>query len=97
MNITEEEVRKISDIARLDLGKEEMSAIAQELSEIINIIDALEEVNTEAVDRMVSPGGLINIFREDIVSPSIDLEEALLNTAEKEGAFFRVPRIIESE
>jgi aspartyl-tRNA(Asn)/glutamyl-tRNA(Gln) amidotransferase subunit C len=47
------------------------------------------------MNQMVSPAGLTNVFREDIVLPSVDPEEALSNAPDREGAFFKVPRIME--
>ncbi|HHX25454.1 MAG TPA: Asp-tRNA(Asn)/Glu-tRNA(Gln) amidotransferase subunit GatC [Firmicutes bacterium] len=93
--ITKEDVGRISTLARLDLREDDQSLFAQQLSGILRIIDALAEVDTEGMNQMVSPAGLTNVFREDIVLPSVDPEEALSNAPDREGAFFKVPRIME--
>lgn len=95
MRITKEDVGRISTLARLDLREDDQSLFAQQLSGILRIIDALAEVDTEGMNQMVSPAGLTNVFREDIVLPSVDPEEALSNAPDREGAFFKVPRIME--
>ncbi len=95
MIITKEDVGRISTLARLDLREDDQSLFAQQLSGILRIIDALAEVDTEGMNQMVSPAGLTNVFREDIVLPSVDPEEALSNAPDREGAFFKVPRIME--
>ncbi|NLB72480.1 MAG: Asp-tRNA(Asn)/Glu-tRNA(Gln) amidotransferase subunit GatC [Firmicutes bacterium] len=95
MNITKEDVERISILARLDLSEDDKSLFAQQLSGIVSIIGALAEVDTEGMDKMISPGGLANVLREDVVLPSVDPEEALSNAPEREGAFFKVPRIME--
>ena len=95
MIITKEDVGRISTLARLDLREDDQSLFAQQLSGILRIIDALAEVDTEGMNQMVSPAGLTNVFREDIVLPSVDPEEALSNAPDREGAFIKVPRIME--
>jgi aspartyl-tRNA(Asn)/glutamyl-tRNA(Gln) amidotransferase subunit C len=85
--ITKEDVGRISTLARLDLREDDQSLFAQQLSGILRIIDALAEVDTEGMNQMVSPAGLTNVFREDIVLPSVDPEEALSNAPDREGAF----------
>jgi aspartyl-tRNA(Asn)/glutamyl-tRNA(Gln) amidotransferase subunit C len=93
--ITKEDVGRISILARLDLSEDDQSLFAQQLLGILRIIDALAEVDTEGMNQMISPAGLTNVFREDIVLPSVDPEEALSNAPDREGAFFKVPRIME--
>jgi len=93
--ITNEDVGRISILARLDLSEDDQSLFAQQLLGILRIIDALAEVDTEGMNQMISPAGLTNVFREDIVLPSVDPEEALSNAPDREGAFFKVPRIME--
>ncbi len=95
MIITKEDVGRISILARLDLSEDDQSLFAQQLLGILRIIDALAEVDTEGMNQMISPAGLTNVFREDIVLPSVDPEEALSNAPDREGAFFKVPRIME--
>jgi aspartyl-tRNA(Asn)/glutamyl-tRNA(Gln) amidotransferase subunit C len=93
--ITKEDVGRISTIARLGLSEDDQSLFAQQLLGILSIIDALREVDTQGMNPMISPAGLTNVFREDIPLPSVDPEEALLNAADRDGAFFKVPRIME--
>ena len=95
MRITKEDVGRISILARLELSEDEQSLFAEQLSGILGIIDALGEVDTGGMNRMISPAGLTNVFREDVALPSIDPEEALKNAPDREGAFFKVPRILE--
>lgn len=95
MIITKEDIGRISILARLDLSEDDQSLFAQQLSGILRIIDALAEVDTQGMNQMISPAGLSNVLREDIALPSVDPEEALSNAPEREGAFFKVPRIME--
>lgn len=95
MNITKEDVGRISILARLDLSEDDQSLFAQQLSGILGVIDALAEVDTQGMNQMISPAELTNVLREDITLPSVDPEEALSNAPDREGAFFKVPRIME--
>ncbi|NLJ61433.1 MAG: Asp-tRNA(Asn)/Glu-tRNA(Gln) amidotransferase subunit GatC [Firmicutes bacterium] len=97
MRITKEDVGRISVLAKLELTEDDQSLFAEELSGILRIIDALDEVDTGSANEMVSPAGLTNVLREDVALSSIDPEEALKNAPEREGAFFKVPRILEAD
>ncbi len=58
-------------------------------------MDTLAEVNTENVRPMASPVELFNPLRDDLVKPSLEIEEALTNAPLVEGTSFVVPKIIE--
>lgn len=97
MRITEEDVERVAALAKLELTEDSQLQIARELSGVLRIIDALDEVDTSSMDQMVSPSGLTNVFREDIALPSADPEEALSGAPDRDGAFFKVPRILEAD
>ncbi|NLS44559.1 MAG: Asp-tRNA(Asn)/Glu-tRNA(Gln) amidotransferase subunit GatC [Firmicutes bacterium] len=95
MRLSKEDIKRISDLARIELNEEDESLFAEQMSGILRIVNKLDKVDTSGMDQMVTPTGFTNVLREDIALPSLDPKEALFNAADREGAFFKVPRIIE--
>jgi aspartyl-tRNA(Asn)/glutamyl-tRNA(Gln) amidotransferase subunit C len=95
MKITKEDVARISVLARLELDEDSQSQFVEQLSGILKVINALDELDTSGMNQTISPAGLTNVLREDIALPSIAPEEALSNAPDREGAFFKVPRILD--
>ena len=67
----------------------------QELSDFLEYVDRLQQVDTENVMPTAHVLPIQNVFREDVVKPSLDRDLALSNAPESEDGYFRVPKIIE--
>ncbi len=93
--ITRDDVQKVARLARLELTAEEQERITPELDEILGYVDSLNAVDTTAVEPTTTVIPMISVMRDDAVRPSLDREKVLANAPDPEGAFFRVPRIIE--
>jgi aspartyl-tRNA(Asn)/glutamyl-tRNA(Gln) amidotransferase subunit C len=76
--LTPAQVAHIAKLARLTLTPAEEEKMAKELSSILHYIDILGEVNTDAVEPTAQVTGLTNALREDVVTPSDALPDALL-------------------
>ena len=65
---------------------------------ILQYISKLNEIDTKDVLPTSHPlTTLKNVYRKDILKPSLKVEEALQNAPSKDGDFFRVPQIIENK
>ncbi|GAB6184099.1 Asp-tRNA(Asn)/Glu-tRNA(Gln) amidotransferase subunit GatC [Thermodesulfovibrio hydrogeniphilus] len=95
MKISKEMVKHISLLSRLELKEDEIEMYQEQLSRILDYVEKLNEVNTTDVEPTSHVLSLNNVFREDIVKPSISREEALKNAPDATDKFFRVPKIIE--
>lgn len=95
MKVTEKEVSNVALLSRLSFSQEEMSEYAEKFSAIIDYMDILQKADTEDVPPTAHALPMQNVFREDVVRPSIDRELALLNAPEKEDGYFKVPRVLE--
>lgn len=93
--ITLAEVEHVARLARLDLTPEEKGKMRSQLDAILTYIDKLRELDTEGVEPTSHAIPMTNVMREDEPRPSFPKEEMLANAPEREGDFFRVPRIIE--
>ena len=95
--IDEKEVQHVARLARLKLSPEELKRFSSQLSDIIDYISQLNELDTREVAPMSHPLDLTNVFREDTVKPSLPRDETLANAAEQRRGFFVVPPVLEWE
>lgn len=95
MSIKKEDVKYIARLARLELKEKEIDYFAGQLSSIIDYIGQLKEVDTSGAEPTSHVLSVQNVFRKDIVKPSLKKEDVLKNAPSKEDGLFKVPRIIE--
>jgi len=76
--LTDDEVRHIAKLARLNVSDAEVKKFGKELSSILEYIDRLQEVDTENVDPLKSITGISNVEREDEVRTDGPDPDALL-------------------
>lgn len=96
-SITREEVAHLADLARIDLSDAELDHLAPQLSVILESIAAIRDVAGDDVPPTSHPLPLTNVFRDDVVTPGLTVEEALSGAPEAEGNRFSVPRILGEE
>lgn len=79
--LSQDQVRHIATLARLRLTDAEVSKYATELTNILNYIDLLKEVDTNGVEPTEQVTGLSNSLREDLIAAPMASRDALLNTS----------------
>ena len=95
MAITAEDVRKIARLARLKLTPEEVALYQGQLLKILESMEELSRLDTGRVEPTSSVLGLTNVLREDEPDPFPDPEKLLAVAPEREGPFYKVPKVIE--
>ena len=96
--ISREEVAHLADLARIDLSDAELDHLAPQLAVILEAIASISDVAAEDVPPTSHALPLTNVFREDVVRPSLSAEEALSGApVPPEQQRFSVPRILEEE
>ena len=95
--ITEADVEYVAKLAQLELTPDSRARLVRELGEVLGYMDKLSELDTTSVEPMMHVLELSNVFREDEVHPSLDRDTALKNAPKTDGAYFLVPRILETE
>jgi aspartyl-tRNA(Asn)/glutamyl-tRNA(Gln) amidotransferase subunit C len=95
MNVTLQDVEKVATLARLEVSSAEKEAFAKQLSQILTHMETLKQYDTTGVEPTATVLGQVNVFREDVVRPSLPIEKALANAPEREADGFSVPKIIE--
>ncbi len=94
MEIDESTVDYLSKLARINFSKEEKGMFLEHLSEIVNYVEKLNELDTENISPTPSVISVRNVFREDEVKPSLSQDAALKNAPCRQGGFFKVPKVI---
>ena len=92
--ITADDVRKVAKLSRLNLPEETIATYTGQLERILDYVDQLQAVHTEGVPPTTRAVEVVNVTRKDAVV-STDVREELLDQApQREGDFFRVPKIL---
>ena len=92
--ITKEEVRKVAELARLELNENEINNHAEQLEKILEYIKQLEEIDTNEVPCTTWAIEVINVFRKD-EKLNFDCNEELLDLApSREDEYFKVQKIL---
>lgn len=93
--ISEEQVRKVAQLGRLELSDEEVSQFSGQLSSIVGYIEKLDELNTDGVEPLAHCLPVYNVLRDDAPQPSLSNEQALANAPDTEDVYFKVPKILD--
>ena len=93
--IEPDQVRRIARLARINLTPDELEQFSNQLSDILNYVDQLSELNTEGVEPTTHPLKISNVFRQDQIGQSLSNEQALANAPRKHANFFAVPKVLE--
>jgi aspartyl-tRNA(Asn)/glutamyl-tRNA(Gln) amidotransferase subunit C len=94
MKITREEVEHVAHLARLNLDKQELGKLTEQLDNILSYVAKLDEIDTKDIIPTTHSFSISNAFREDSVKGSLSQKEALANCTQQNGECFIVPRII---
>ena len=96
MQVDNELLTKLEKLSFLKISDDKREEIITQLSEIVNFVDNLSELNTEGVDDKFSMDNSSTFLREDSAFCDTKINDKILNNA-PHGAdhFFIVPKIIE--
>jgi aspartyl-tRNA(Asn)/glutamyl-tRNA(Gln) amidotransferase subunit C len=86
--VTGEEVRKVADLARVDLTDEEVEQFAEQFEDVLADFETLDEV-----PEVESEPDLVNVMRADEAEEGLSQEAALENASETEDGYFKGPRV----
>jgi aspartyl-tRNA(Asn)/glutamyl-tRNA(Gln) amidotransferase subunit C len=101
--VTLDDVRRVAELANLELTPEEEPRMQRDLSSVLEYIAQLNELDTANVSPMAQVGevlaGVIHVhgetLRPDVVQPSADRAVVMKEAPETDGRFFKVPKVIE--
>lgn len=95
--ITVDDARHVARLARLALDETHLQRLTGQLESILGYVNKLQQVDTAGVEPLAHALPLHNVFRDDVVEPSLPLDQVLQNAPESEGPFFKVPKVLGAE
>jgi aspartyl-tRNA(Asn)/glutamyl-tRNA(Gln) amidotransferase subunit C len=103
--VTLDEVRRVAELANLELTAEEEPRMQRDLNAILGHITELNELDTDGIPAMAQVGEMLAsldaadaygaALRADGVRPSVDRTAVMAAAPETDGRFFKVPKVIE--
>ncbi len=93
--IDRQQVRKVAKLARLELSEAEIEEFTGQLGAILEYVEKMNELDTTGVEPLAHCLPIANVFRADDVRESLGTEKTLANAPERDGSFFKVPKILE--
>ena len=94
-HITREDVEHVAHLARLHLTDEEIDRLQTQLSNILDAIETLQQVDTSQVGPTASVIRLENVMRDDEARPGLMRDAALANAPLRDDPFLRVPTVLQ--
>jgi len=94
MAISEEQVRHVALLARLELTEEQIKSVGEDLNSILDHIDSIQQLDLEGVEPTAHPLDVYNVTRADEVRPGLSHEDAMKNAPEAQDGAFVIPRIV---
>jgi aspartyl-tRNA(Asn)/glutamyl-tRNA(Gln) amidotransferase subunit C len=95
--LSRDQVAHLADLARIEMDTAELDHLAPQLSVILDSVASIQGVADDDVPPTSHPLPLTNVFREDVVEPSLTQAQALSGAPEQEQGRFSVPRILGDE
>jgi aspartyl-tRNA(Asn)/glutamyl-tRNA(Gln) amidotransferase subunit C len=99
--VTVKDVERVAELAQLELGPEETPAMLRDLNAILDYVAELNELDTTGVAPLAQVSELSleesgqGTLRTDAPRPSLDRAAVMTLAPETDGAFFKVPKVIE--
>ncbi|WP_300080044.1 Asp-tRNA(Asn)/Glu-tRNA(Gln) amidotransferase subunit GatC [Propioniciclava sp.] len=97
MALTTADVARLAELARIELSTAELERLAPQLDVILDAVASVSEVAGADVEPMSHALPLTNVFRADVVTPSLPAAAVLAGAPAVEDDRFRVPRILGEE
>jgi len=93
--IDEAQVRKVAKLSRLELTEAEVEEFTGQLSAILDYVEKMNELDTDNIEPLAHCLPISNVFRRDCVKESLGTEKTLGNAPQRDGEFFKVPKILD--
>ena len=95
MSLTPEDVQKIAHLARLAVTDDEKTAVATDLTNILDLVERMEQVDTRDVLPMSHPLHMTQRLRPDVVTETDQRDKFQSNAPSVENGLYLVPKVIE--
>jgi aspartyl-tRNA(Asn)/glutamyl-tRNA(Gln) amidotransferase subunit C len=89
--ITRDEVLHVARLARLELSDGEVTKFQAELSEILETVSKVAELDLAGVPPTAHPLEIANAWADDVPRPCLPLDEVFANAPDRDDDYFRTP------
>jgi len=93
--ITEQEVRHVAVLSRLKLTDDQVRQYTRQLADVLAYVRKLDELDTTGIEPTAHAAPLKTVFRDDRAEPGMGVEKVLRNAPDRDGSFFKVPRVLD--
>jgi aspartyl-tRNA(Asn)/glutamyl-tRNA(Gln) amidotransferase subunit C len=94
MEVNNELIDNLSNLARLEFSDAEKNAIRNDLQRMISFVEKLKEVDTSHTEPLLHMGHALSVYREDTVQQGLNKITALQNAPGADENYFKVPKVI---
>ena len=94
MALSPEDVGALARLARIEMTADELAHLAPQLDVILESVASVSDVATDDIPPTSHALPLTNVFRADVVRPSLPVADVLAGAPAAEQDRFRVPRIL---
>lgn len=95
MQITDETIEYVGILAKLELSDEEKEQAKKDMTNMLDYVGKLNELDTEGVEPMSHTFAVHNVFREDVVMNGDDRQNMLKNAPKQKDGAYKVPKTFE--
>ncbi len=95
MSVSKEDVKYVAALARIHVPEKELGNFTKDLGDIVRYVEQLQKLDVEGVKPTSHAVPVGNVFRPDIVKPSLTHSQALSVAVEAKDGCFKVPLVIE--
>lgn len=92
MTITDETIDYVGILAKLELSSEEKEQAKKDMTNMLEYVGKLNELDTDGVEAMSHAFQVNNVFREDEVTNGEDRDNMLANAPESREGCYKVPK-----
>ena len=89
--ITRDEVLHVARLARLELTDDEIGRLQEQLSDILEAVSKVSELDLAGVPPTSHPLEIANAWAEDVARPCLPLDDVFANAPDREDDHFKVP------
>jgi aspartyl-tRNA(Asn)/glutamyl-tRNA(Gln) amidotransferase subunit C len=93
--IDQDQVKNVAKLARLELTQEQTDEFSKQLSEILEYVEKMNELDTSDIEPLAHCLAVNNCLRPDVAKPSLGTDTVLKNAPQTDEDFFKVPKILD--
>lgn len=98
MPITQSDIEKVANLAHLELAEEELKTFGPQITEIVNYVEQLKELDTTnvepAIGGLTPEGARTDSSRNDEITACLGQKVALEEAPDAAAGYFRVPKVL---